>query len=103
MSLPPPTAHRLYLAFVSLLQGLDVRDPETGVECLRVLGEWPPCYMVFPADDARESLAEVLAPLLERPFPTVLPRWRMTAKEARKLVELCTENAEQEEVAPVVP
>ena len=63
---------------------------------MRVIGEWPPSYVVFPADDAREHLAEVLAPLLERPFPTVLPRWRMTAKEARKLVEFCPEEEEQE-------
>jgi hypothetical protein len=79
-----------------LLRDLDVRDPETGVECIRVLGEWPACYIVFPAEDARELLAEVLAPLLKRPFPTVLPRWRMTAKEARKLVEFCTEDVAPE-------
>ena len=103
MSLPPPTAHRLYLALVRLLRDLDVRDPESGVECMRVIGEWPAIYMVFPADDAREHLADVLAPLLDRPFPTVLLRWRMTAKDARKLVEFCAEEEEHKEVPPECP
>jgi hypothetical protein len=89
MSLPPPTAHCLYLAFVHLLRDLDARDPESGVQCMRVIGEWPASYVVFPAEDTREPLADVLATLLDRPFPTVLPRWRMSAKEARDLVELC--------------
>lgn len=96
MSLTPPTAHCLYLAFVQLLRDLDARDPECGVQCVRVMGEWPAAYVVFPAEDAREPLADVLATLLDRPFPTVLPRWRISADEARELVKVCAGEEERQ-------
>jgi hypothetical protein len=67
------------------------------MECTRVFGEWPPSYMVFPADDAREGIAGVLTAALARPFPTDTARWRIEAGEARALVESCTGGQPEEQ------
>jgi hypothetical protein len=70
---------------------MEARDPESAIQCVRLIGEWPPAYIVFPADDVKESLSEALTMALTRSFPTDMPRWRIAAKEARELVELCTQ------------
>jgi hypothetical protein len=93
----PPTPHQLYLALAGLLRETNVRDPETAVECTRVLGEWPATYIVYPADDARDAVAHALATTLERPFPTDTSRWRIQAGEAQALIAACTGEQQQEQ------
>jgi len=69
----PPTPHQLHVALAGLLRGMNVRDPDTAIACTRVMGGWPPSYIVFPADDAQEWVASVLTSALHgsqqnRPF-----------------------------------
>jgi hypothetical protein len=93
----PPTPHQLYVALTGLLRDLNVCDPDTAIECTRVLGEWPPSYIVFPADDAREGVASVLTAALERPFSPDTGRWRIEVGEARALVDSHTGEEQQQQ------
>ena len=93
----PPTPHQLHVALTGLLRDMNVRDPDTALECTRVLGEWPPSYIVYPADDAREGVASVLSAALERPFSADSARWRIEANEARALIDSCTGEQDQEQ------
>ena len=61
--------------------------PEGKAELVRH-AEWPPTYVIYPADDVKQDLSEVLTELLERSVPPDLPRWRIDAGEARKIAGL---------------
>jgi hypothetical protein len=83
-----PTAYHVYRGLVALLRELEAPDPESALSCLRAYVEWPPTFVIFPADDVKEDLSEVLTALLERPVSPDMPRWRLDAKEARKIADL---------------
>ena len=67
---------------------LEAPDPEAALSCLRACAEWPPNYVIYPADDVKQHLSEVLTELLERSVPPDIPRWRIDAGEARKIAGL---------------
>ena len=87
--MPPPTPYQLHLALADVLRRWNVDEPESALECSRVLAEWPPSYIVYPADDVRDPLAAFLARQLDRPFPTTTARWRIEASEAHALMGIC--------------
>jgi hypothetical protein len=88
MSSPPPSAYVVYRSLVNLLRELEARDPESALSCQRVYAERPPSFVIYPAEDVKEELSEVLTALLERPVSPDMPRWRLDAEEARKIADL---------------
>jgi hypothetical protein len=90
---PVLTAHHLFLGLVGLLRRLGTPEPETALSCSRAYGEWPPTFVVYPAEDVRDELCAVLATVLERPVSNDTPRWRFDAGEARRIAEFSGESA----------
>jgi hypothetical protein len=93
MALPILTAHHLFLGLVRLLRQLGTPEPELALSCSRAYGEWPPTFVVYPAEDVRDALCAVLATVLERPVSNDTPRWRFDAGEARRIADFSSDSA----------